>query len=57
MCTMGCFLMIMSRQIWGGGDILKRVIMNGMTGSSWRSKRFDRLCITVNSDHYRGIGN
>ena len=39
------------------GDILKRVIMNGMTGSSWRFKRFDRLCIAVNSDQYRGIGN
>ena len=56
MCTMGYFLIGMSRQIWGG-DILKRVIMNGMTGSSWKSKRFDRLCITVNSNNYRGIGN
>ena len=27
-------------------DILERVIMNGMSGSSWRFKRFDRLCIT-----------
>ena len=36
---------------------LRRVIMNGMTGSSWRFKRFDWLCITVKSDQYRGIGN
>ena len=39
------------------GDILKRVIKNGMIGSSWRCKRFDRLCIAINSDQYRGIGN
>ena len=31
-------------------DILKRVIMN------WQFKRFDRLCITVNSDESRSIG-
>ena len=31
-------------------DNLNRVIMNGMSGSSWRFKRFDRLCITVNSE-------
>ena len=31
-------------------DILKIVIMNGMSGSSWRFRRFDRLYITVNSD-------
>ena len=37
-------------------DILKRVIMNGMSGSSWRVKRFDRSSITVNSDDLRGIG-
>ena len=37
-------------------DILKRVIMNGMSGSSWIFKRFDRLCITVNSDELRSIG-
>ena len=30
--------------------ILKRVIMNGMSGSSWIFKRFDILCTTVNSD-------
>ena len=37
-------------------DILKRVIMNGMSGSCWQFKRFDRLCITVNSDESRSIG-
>ena len=36
-------------------DILKRVIMNGMSGSSWRFKIFDRLCITVNSDEFRSM--
>ena len=39
------------------GDVLKRVIMNGMTGSRWRFKRFDRQCLAVNSNQYRGIGN
>ena len=39
------------------GGILKRVIMNGMTSSSRRFKRFDRICIAVNCDQYRGIGN
>ena len=28
-----------------------------MTGSSWRFKRFDRLCISVNSDEIRQIRN
>ena len=37
-------------------DILKRAIMNGMTGSSWRFKRFDRICITVNSNEIRDFG-
>ena len=37
-------------------DILKRVIMNGMSGSSWRFKRFDRICITMNSYDLRSIG-
>ena len=37
-------------------DILKRVIMSGMSGSSWRFKRFDRICITVNSDDLRRVG-
>ena len=32
------------------GDIKKRIIYNGMTGSSWRFKRFERLCISVNTD-------
>ena len=36
-------------------DILKRVIANGMTGSNWRFRRFDRICITVNSDQESGI--
>ena len=31
-------------------DIHKRIIMNGLIYSSWRFRRFDRLCITVNSD-------
>ena len=38
-------------------DFLKRVIMNGMTGSSWRFKRFDRICLTVNIDEFRSLGN
>lgn len=38
------------------GDILKRVIINGMTGRNRRFKRFDRLCITVHSDQHRGVG-
>ena len=38
--------------------ILKRVIMNGMSGSSWIFKRFDILCATVNSDELSiGIWN
>ena len=37
--------------------ILKRVIMNGMTGSSWRFKRFDRICLAVNSDKFGSVGN
>ena len=37
-------------------DILKKVIMNGLSGSSWRLKRFDRICITVNSNDLRNIG-
>ena len=31
-------------------DILKRVIMNGMTGCNWRFKMFDRICLAANSD-------
>ena len=30
--------------------------MNSMSGSSWRFKRFDRICITVYNDDLRGIG-
>ena len=37
-------------------DIHKRVIINGMTGNSWRFRRFDRVCITVNSDQESEIG-
>ena len=37
-------------------DILKRVILIGMSGSSWRFKRFDRICITVNSNDLRSTG-
>ena len=36
-------------------DILKGVIMNGMSGSSFRFTRFDGICITVNSDDLRSI--
>ena len=36
-------------------EILKRVIMNGMSGSSWRFMRFDRICITVNSNDLKSI--
>ena len=31
--------------------------MNGMTGSRWRFKRFDKICLTVNRDEFRSIGN
>ena len=37
-------------------DILKRVIVNGLTGSSWRFKKFDRICITINSNQESGTG-
>ena len=37
-------------------NILKRVIISGMRGSPWRFKRFDRICITVNSDQESEIG-
>ena len=37
-------------------NILKTVIMNGMSGSSGRFKRFDRICTTVNSDDLRSTG-
>ena len=37
-------------------DILKRVIVNDMTGSNWRFKRFDRLCLAVNSNQIKEIG-
>ena len=37
-------------------DILKRVLMNGMTGSSWRFKMFDRICLAVNSDEIGSVG-
>ena len=30
--------------------------MNGMSGSSWRFKRFDRICITMNSYDLRSTG-
>ena len=33
------------------------MIINGMTGSSSRFKRFDRSCLTVNSDKLRSAGN
>ena len=36
--------------------ILKSVIQNGMTCSSWRFKRFDRVCLTVNSNKLMEIG-
>ena len=36
-------------------DILKRVIINGMSGSSWQFKRFDRLCLTVSSNEFKSI--
>ena len=38
-------------------DILKRIIMNGMTDSSRKFKSFDRICITVNSDEFKSVGN
>ena len=30
-------------------DVQKRIINSGLTGSSWRFKRFDRLSISVNT--------
>ena len=36
-------------------DILKRVIMNGMTGSSWRFKMFDRICLAANSNEILSV--
>ena len=30
--------------------------MNGMTGSSWIFKMFDRICIAVNSDEIGSVG-
>lgn len=38
-------------------DIRKRMIMNGMTGSSWRFKRFERISTAVISDKIVTIGN
>ena len=38
-------------------DILKMVIMNGMTGSSWKFERFDKICLTANSDEFRNVDN
>ena len=32
-------------------------MMNGMTGSSWILKRFDSICLMVNSDEFRSVGN
>ena len=37
-------------------DILKKIIQNGMTGSSWRFKKCDRICLTVNSNELMEIG-
>ena len=37
-------------------DILKHVIMNGMSGSSWRFRRYNIVCITVNSNEIRSVG-
>ena len=37
-------------------DILKRIIVNGMAGSSWRFKRFDRICLAVNIDEIGSVG-
>ena len=37
-------------------DILKRVIMNDMTGGSWRFKRFDRICLAVSSYEIGSVG-
>ena len=31
-------------------DVRKIIIINGLTGGSWRFKRFDRLSISVNTD-------
>ena len=37
-------------------DILKRVTLNSMSGSSWKFKRFGRNGITANSDDLRNVG-
>ena len=39
-----------------GNEIKKSIIHNGMTGSSWRFKRFDRLCISINREDQETIG-
>ena len=31
--------------------------MNGTSGSNWRFKGFDRICLTVISDEFRIVGN
>ena len=36
-------------------DILKKIITNDMSGSSWWFRRFDKLCLTVNSDKFKNI--
>ena len=30
--------------------------MNGMSGGTWKFKRFGRICMTVNSDDLRSVG-
>ena len=37
------------------GNIRKRIVINGMTGSSGRFKRFDRISISVNSEEDQKI--
>ena len=35
--------------------LMKRVIVNGMTGSSWRFKRFERISIVVTNVNKKSI--
>ena len=38
-------------------DIFKGILMKGMTGSCWRFKRFDRICLIANSDEFKSVDN
>ena len=37
-------------------SILKRIIVNGLTGSSWRFKRFNRISVNVKQKALQIVG-